>query len=295
MAGLLDGIDPQTALLLGLGSGLLGTSGSGRRASFGEALANGMQQGTQGYRQAIGDRQRAQQIAAEQAAREQQMMLAREQMKIAQANAERDAQLFPGQLKRQTLGNEQTQAELDAQKAAAAQAAQLRALLGNLAGGGGGGGAMNAGPTLEGPPEPVAMPGGGGASSPEDYKRQIIRLVQSGQLPPAQGEALIKASDYGRQEVARTIETTGAGGVPMASASFWPKYRPTVFVAGAGGHCSHRRLDGGGGHRATWQRRGAARRCGDGKDTRCVGAVSERTVHVECHVIIDAAQWLPAK
>ena len=59
MAGLLDGIDPQTALLLGLGSGLLGTSGQGRRATFGEALANGTQQGTAGYRQAVGDRQRA--------------------------------------------------------------------------------------------------------------------------------------------------------------------------------------------------------------------------------------------
>lgn len=82
MAGLLDGIDPQTALLLGLGSGLLGTSGNGRRASFGEALANGMQQGTQGYRQAIGDRQRAEQIAQQQAAQEQQMMLAREQMQM---------------------------------------------------------------------------------------------------------------------------------------------------------------------------------------------------------------------
>lgn len=80
MAGLYDGIDPQTALLLGLGSGLLGTVGQGRRASFAEALAAGSQQGQQGYRQAISDRQRAQQMAAEQAAREQQMMLAREQM-----------------------------------------------------------------------------------------------------------------------------------------------------------------------------------------------------------------------
>lgn len=82
MAGLYDGIDPQTALLLGLGSGLLGTTGNGRRASFAEALAAGSQQGQQGYRQAISDRQRAQQMAAEQAAREQQMMLAREQMQM---------------------------------------------------------------------------------------------------------------------------------------------------------------------------------------------------------------------
>ena len=215
MAGLLDGIDPQTALLLGLGSGLLGTTGQGRRASFGEALANGMQAGTQGYRQAISDRQRAQQIAAEQAAREQQMMLAREQMLLAKANAQRDAQLFPGQLQAQKLGNDRSQAELDAQQAAQRQAAQMRAVLASLAGGGGGGSSVMAGPTLDGPAEPVAMPGGGGSSSPEDYKKQIIRLVQSGQLPPAQGEALIKASDYGRQEVARTIETTGAGGVPM--------------------------------------------------------------------------------
>lgn len=94
MAGLLDGIDPQTALLLGLGSGLLGTSGNGRRASFGEALANGMQQGTAGYRQAIGDRQRAEQIAAEQAAREQQMMLARQQMEIAQQDSRQRGEMF---------------------------------------------------------------------------------------------------------------------------------------------------------------------------------------------------------
>jgi len=94
MAGLLDGIDPQTALLLGLGSGLLGTSGQGRRASFGEALANGMQAGTQGYRQAIGDRQRAEQMRMEQAAREQQMMLAREQMRIAQQDAAQRGEMF---------------------------------------------------------------------------------------------------------------------------------------------------------------------------------------------------------
>jgi hypothetical protein len=80
MAGLYDGIDPQTALLLGLGSGLLGTVGQGRRASFGEALANGMQAGTAGYRQAVGDRQRAEQMRAEQQMREQQMTLAKEQM-----------------------------------------------------------------------------------------------------------------------------------------------------------------------------------------------------------------------
>lgn len=84
MAGLYDGIDPQTALLLGLGSGLLGTVGQGRRAGFGEALSAGMQQGTAGYRQAIADRQRAEQMRMEQAAREQQMMLARQQMALSQ-------------------------------------------------------------------------------------------------------------------------------------------------------------------------------------------------------------------
>ncbi len=103
MAGLLDGIDPQTALLLGLGSGLLGTSGQGRRASFGEALANGMQQGTQGYRQAISDRQRAEQIAQQQAAQEQQMMLAREQMKLAQAQGVRQGEMHGLQMKEHAL------------------------------------------------------------------------------------------------------------------------------------------------------------------------------------------------
>jgi len=94
MAGLLDGIDPQTALLLGLGSGLLGTSGTGRRASFGEALANGMQQGTQGYRQAIGDRQRAEQLAAEQIMRQQQMRLQMEETQRAQGRFGMEQQQF---------------------------------------------------------------------------------------------------------------------------------------------------------------------------------------------------------
>ncbi len=94
MAGLLDGIDPQTALLLGLGSGLLGTSGQGRRASFGEALANGMQQGTQGYRQAIGDRQRAEQLAAEQIMRQQQMRLQMEEAQRAQGRFGMEQQQF---------------------------------------------------------------------------------------------------------------------------------------------------------------------------------------------------------
>ncbi len=214
MAGLLDGIDPQTALLLGLGSGLLGTTGQGRRASFGEALANGMQQGTAGYRQAIGDRQRAEQLRMEQAAREQQMALAREQMMLAKANAERDAKLFPGQLQAQQLGNARSQAELDAQQASQRQAAEMRALLANLAGGGGG--TMNAGPTLEGPPEPVGLPGGGGggAASSDNYKARVIQLVQSGQMPAAQGKALIEAADYGRPEVKHNLDARLPDGRP---------------------------------------------------------------------------------
>lgn len=94
MAGLLDGIDPQTALLLGLGSGLLGTSGQGRRASFGEALANGMQQGTAGYRQALSDRQRAEQARAEQAMREQAMRLQMEESQRAQGRFGMEQQRF---------------------------------------------------------------------------------------------------------------------------------------------------------------------------------------------------------
>lgn len=94
MAGLMDSIDPQTALLLGLSSGLLGTQGNGRRASFGEALANGMQQGTAGYRQAIGDRQRAEQMRMEQAAREQAMRLAMEESQRAQGRFGMEQQRF---------------------------------------------------------------------------------------------------------------------------------------------------------------------------------------------------------
>jgi hypothetical protein len=174
-----------------------------------------MQQGTAGYRQAIGDRQRAEQMRMEQAAREQQMALAREQMMLAKANAERDAKLFPGQLQAQQLGNARTQAELDAQLAAQRQAAEMRALLGNLAGGGGG--TMNAGPTLEGPPETVGLPGGGGgggAASSANYNAQIIRLVQSGQMPAAQGEALIKAGNFGRAEVKHNLDTQLPDGRP---------------------------------------------------------------------------------
>jgi hypothetical protein len=134
MAGLLDGIDPQTALLLGLGSGLLGTSGQGRRASFGEALANGMQQGTQGYRQAISDRQRAEQLAAEQIMRQQQMRLQQEESARAQGRYGMDQQAFADQ--RAEAQRKQQQSE------------QMRDLARRFA--------LNTGPTLESGPEPVA-------------------------------------------------------------------------------------------------------------------------------------------
>lgn len=134
MAGLLDGIDPQTALLLGLGSGLLGTSGNGRRASFGEALANGMQQGTAGYRQAIGDRQRAEQLAAEQIMRQQQMRLQQEESARAQGRYGMDQQAFSDQ--RAEAQRKQQQSE------------QMRDLARRFA--------LNTGPTLESGPEPVA-------------------------------------------------------------------------------------------------------------------------------------------
>lgn len=131
MAGLYDSIDPQTALLLGLGSGLLGTVGQGRRASFGEALANGMQAGTAGYRQAVGDRQRAEQMRAEQQMREQQMRMQMEEATRAQGR----------------YGMEQRQFDMkmgDAERSRADQQRLRDALAQNT---------INVGPTLEGPPE----------------------------------------------------------------------------------------------------------------------------------------------
>jgi len=93
--GLLDGlnlsggIDPQTALLLGLGSGLLGTVGQGRRATFGEALSAGLMSGTQSMRQAIADRQRAEQLASDERMRARQMQLQDEQL----ANSREDRRI----------------------------------------------------------------------------------------------------------------------------------------------------------------------------------------------------------
>lgn len=97
MAGLIDGIDPQTALLLGLGQGLMGTVGNGRRASFAEALANGSQQGMAGYRQAMSDRQRAEQMRLEQVMREQQMEMARQEGARAEGRYGMDRQTFDAQ------------------------------------------------------------------------------------------------------------------------------------------------------------------------------------------------------
>lgn len=131
MAGLYDGIDPQTALLLGLGSGLLGTVGQGRRASFGEALANGMQAGTAGYRQAVGDRQRAEQMRAEQQMREQQMRMQMEEATRAQGRYGMEQKQFDMKM------SAATQAQADAKR--------LRDLLAQNT--------INVGPTLEGPPE----------------------------------------------------------------------------------------------------------------------------------------------
>lgn len=93
--GLLDGmnlnsgLDPQTALLLGLGSGLLGTVGQGRRATFGEALSAGLMSGTQSMRQAIADRQRAEQLASDERMRARQMQLQDEQL----ANSREDRRI----------------------------------------------------------------------------------------------------------------------------------------------------------------------------------------------------------
>lgn len=210
MAGLIDGIDPQTALLLGLSSGLLGTQGNGRRASFGEALANGMQQGTAGYRQAVGDRQRAEQLRMEQSAREQQMQLAREQMRMAQAQGDREAQMFPGRLAEQGLGNEKNRAELDAMKRAQQQADALRAALASLSRPVSGGQAASqpGGPTQQNAAQIGAQPGG------DDYRARVIQMIQSGQIPAAQGKALIEAGDYGRAEAGHNVEVRLPDGTP---------------------------------------------------------------------------------
>ena len=210
MAGLIDGIDPQTALLLGLSSGLLGTQGNGRRASFGEALANGMQQGTAGYRQAVGDQQRAQQMRMEQQAREQQMQLAREQMRMAQAQGEREAQMFPGRLAEQGLGNEKNRAELDAMKRAQQQADALRAALASLSRPVSGGQAASqpGGPTQQNATQIGAQPGG------DDYRARVIQMIQSGQIPAAQGKALIESGDYGRAEAGHNVEVRLPDGTP---------------------------------------------------------------------------------
>lgn len=132
--GLLDGlnlsggIDPQTALLLGLGSGLLGTVGQGRRATFGEALSAGLQSGTQSMRQAIADRQRAEQLAAEERMRQQQLEMQRQQM---------DAQRQQMELQRQQAGFAQAaenraQAQFEAAEAQRKRNEELQGLAANF-------------------------------------------------------------------------------------------------------------------------------------------------------------------
>lgn len=89
MAGILDGLDPQTALLLGLSSGLLGTAGQGRRATFGEALGAGLQSGMGGYRAAVQDRRQAEQLARQQAMQDEQLAMTRDDRRVREAERQR--------------------------------------------------------------------------------------------------------------------------------------------------------------------------------------------------------------
>lgn len=206
--GLLDGmnlnsgIDPQTALLLGLGSGLLGTVGQGRRATFGEALSAGLMSGTQSMRQAIADRQRAEQLASENESR-------RQTMQLAQAAEQRQAQMFPSMLRTQELNNTKTQAELDAlqrQQRLAEQAMQWRASLGNPTS-----------PTeaaSRGGPTVAAAQNIGQMPSAADTVARLRQGVLLGLIKPEEAKAIVESSDWGRPEVARVLEVRGADGMP---------------------------------------------------------------------------------